>query len=79
MYSNIGVFLNGAELSVNSENLKHHWSMNWYQFKDPGTYMCLAGAVVASWSVKQEVWGSSPFTVMTSIFVTEFAEFIENI
>ena len=39
--------------------------------------MCLAGAVVASWSLTQEVAGSSPFTVVAnrSIFVTEFAEF----
>ena len=28
--------------------------------------MCLAGAVVASWSLTQEVAGSSPFTVMTN-------------
>ena len=27
--------------------------------------MCLAGTVVASWSLTQEVAGSSPFTVMT--------------
>ena len=36
--------------------------------------MCLAGAVVASWSLTQEVAGSGPFTVMTNIFVTEFSE-----
>ena len=41
--------------------------------------MCLAGAVVASWSLTQEVAGLSPFTVMTNIFVTKFSEFIENI
>ena len=41
--------------------------------------MCLAGAVVASWSLTQEVGGSSPFTVMTNTFLTEFAEFSENI
>ena len=35
---------------------------------------CLAGAVVACWSLTQEVAGSSPFTVMTNIFVTEFIE-----
>ena len=34
--------------------------MNWAQFKDPVSYMCLAGAVVASWSLTQEVTGSSP-------------------
>ena len=53
--------------------------MNWAQFKDPGSDMCLAGAVVASWSLMQEIAGSSPFTVMTNIFVTEFADFSENI
>ena len=47
--------------------------MNWAQFKDPVSHMCLAGAVVASWSLTQEVAGLSPFTVMTNIFVTEFA------
>ena len=36
--------------------------------------MCLAGAVVPYCSLTQEVAGSSPFTVMTNIFVTEFAE-----
>ena len=30
--------------------------------------MCLAGTVVASWSLTQEVASSSPFTVMTNIF-----------
>ena len=41
--------------------------------------MCLVGDVVASWSLTQEVVGYSPFTVMTNLFITEFAEFIENI
>ena len=41
--------------------------------------MCLAGAVVASWSLTQEVAGLSPFAVMTNIFVTGFSEFSENI
>ena len=40
--------------------------------------MCLAGTVVASWSLTQEVAGSNPFTVMTNIFVTEFSEFTET-
>ena len=40
--------------------------------------MCLAGTVVASWSLTQEVTGLSPFTVMTNILVTEFSEFIET-
>ena len=41
--------------------------------------MCLGGDVAASWSLTQEVAGSSPFTVMAPIFVTEFNEFSENI
>ena len=53
--------------------------MNWTEFKDPVSHVCLAGAVVASWSLTQEVAGSSTFTVMTNIFVTEFSEFSENI
>ena len=35
----------------NSGNLINHWA----QFKDPVSHMCLAGAVVASWSLTQEV------------------------
>ena len=31
--------------------------MNWAQFKDPVSDMCLAGTVVASWSLTQEVVG----------------------
>ena len=53
--------------------------MNWAQFKDPVSHVCLAGTVVESWSLTQEVTGSSPFTVMTNIFVTEFSEFSEKI
>ena len=41
--------------------------MNWAAFKDPVSHMCLTGDVVASWSLTQEVVGSSPFTVMTNI------------
>ena len=32
-------------------------------FKDPVSHMCLAGAVVASWSLTQDVAGWSPFKV----------------
>ena len=49
--------------------------MNWVQFKDPVCHRCLAGDVVASWCLMQEVAGLSIFTVMSNIFVTEFAEF----
>ena len=31
--------------------------MNWAQFKDPVSHMCLAGTVVVSWSLTQEVAG----------------------
>ena len=40
--------------------------------------MCLAGAVVSSWSLTQEVAGMNPFTVMTHIFVIESNENIEE-
>ena len=43
--------------------------MNWAQFKDPVSHICLAGAVVASWSLTQEVAGSDHFTVMADIFI----------
>ena len=42
-------------------NLINHWSMKWDQFKDPISHLCLAGSVVASWSLRQEVAGSNPF------------------
>ena len=51
--------------------------MHWGQIKDPVSHMCLADAVVASWSFTQEVAGSNTF--ITIVFVTEFSEFIENI
>ena len=34
--------------------------------------MCLTGAVVACWSLTQEMASSSPFTVIRNILVTEF-------
>ena len=52
--------INGAELSlnsVNSEKLINHSNMNGVQFRDPISHMCLAGAVVACWSLTQEVAG----------------------
>ena len=67
-------FLHWPELSLNSGNLINHWNMNWAQFKDSAFHMWLAGTVVASWSLTQEVEGSSPFTVMKRFLVTEFAE-----
>ena len=78
-------FLNGTELSLNSVNsadsgnLINHWTMNWAQFKDPVSHMCLVGTVVTSWSLTQEVAGSSPFAVVTNTFATEFAKFSETL
>ena len=40
--------------------------------------MCIAGTVVASWSLTQEAAGSSPFTVMIKIFLSEFRENIQE-
>ena len=74
--------LNGAELSLNpvnsanSENLRNHWSMNWVQYKDLNCYLCLCGLVVSSLFLTQEILGSNPTMLF---FVTEFAEFSENI
>ena len=39
--------------------------------------MCLAGTVVASSSLTQEVAGLSPFTIIRNIFVTELTELIQ--
>ena len=51
--------------SANSVSQISHWSMNLSQSKDLVSHMCLAGAVVASWSLTQDAAGSNPFTVMT--------------
>ena len=50
--------------------------MNWAQFKVPVSHMFLAGTAVASWSLTLEAVGSSPFTVMTNIFVRECESFL---
>ena len=42
--------------------------MNWNQFKNPVPQMHLADAVVAFWSLTQEVADSNPFTLMIIIF-----------
>ena len=76
-----GVFLKWNINSMNSAksgNTINHWSMDQGQFKDPVSHICLAGTVVASWSLTQEMSGLSPFTVLTNIFVTEFREFRET-
>ena len=53
------------EFRDSNKSLKHEFKA---QFKDSVSHMCLAGAVVASWSLIQEVADSSPFTVMTNNF-----------
>ena len=40
--------------------------------------MCVECALVAPWFLAQEVACSNPFTVMTNIFVSEFAENIKG-
>ena len=51
-----GVFSKWNRNSLNSGNLINH-CMTWAQFKDPISHVCPAGAVVASWSLTQEVAG----------------------
>ena len=71
-------FLNGAQPSLNSGNLINHLNMNWNQFKDPVFRLCLAGAVVASWSPTQELAGSNPFTVVTNILSLKSANSVKT-
>ena len=53
-------FPDRAELSLNSMispssgNLLNHSNIDWAQFKDPVSHICLAGAVVASRSLTQD-------------------------
>ena len=59
---NSGVFpkwIRNSENSAISGNLIYinHWSMKCSQFKDPVSHVRLAGAVVASWFLTQEVAG----------------------
>ena len=60
-----------SEFRESDKSVKHKLE----SVKDPVRNTCLAGAVLAYWSLTKEVAGSSPFTVMTNIFVTEFAKF----
>ena len=64
-----------SKFRESDKSLKHELE----SVNDPVFHMCLAGPVVASWSLIQEVAGSNPLTVMTNIFVTEFTDFSENI
>ena len=42
---------------ITDPDTKYELGMNWAQFKDPMSHMCLGGAVVACWSLTQEVVG----------------------
>ena len=47
-------------------------SLNWAQFKDPVSNMCLAGTVVASWSLTQKVagWQVQALLLKSQIFLS---------
>ena len=51
--------------------------MNWDECKDPVSHVCIAGDVVASWSLSQSLTGSSPFTVMTNILLLDSIQLIQ--
>ena len=68
-------FTEFSEFRESDKSLKHELG----QFKDPIAHICLAGAVVASWSLTQRGGRFESFTVMINIFVSEFSQFIENI
>ena len=67
-----GVFPKWKGNLLNSGNLINNWNMNWDQFKDPVSYLCLAGWVVTSYSLTQEIAGSS--NLFDKYFVVEFSE-----
>ena len=70
--------LNEAELSlnsVNSENLRNHWSINWVQYKDLLCYLCLCGLVVLSLSLTQEILGFNA-TMLIFYFILFFGHWI---
>ena len=74
-------FLNEAELSLNSGNLKITEAWIGLNLKILSLHVsCLCcGSILVSYTRGGCVAGSNPFTVMTNFFVTEFAEFSENI
>ena len=53
--------------------------MNWAQYKDPLCDLYFAGAVIASWSLTQEVAGSNNLFKMIIFFVIELRKFSGNI
>ena len=46
--SSSGDFPKWNRNSVNLGILINHWNMNWSQFKDPVSHMCLAGSILVS-------------------------------
>ena len=64
-----------TEFSEFREN-DNHWSMSWAQFKDPVSYMCCAGAVVACWALTQEVAGWQGFE--SFYWMTYFCHWIQR-
>ena len=73
-------FLDAAELwlnsviSVISGSLINQWSMNWAQFQDPVSHICLADPEVANWSLTQEVADLNSVKTFrkNSIYLTAF-------
>ena len=59
----LGFSLNGAELWLNSENLRNHWILNWAQFKDPIRYptFCQYGIISVSNKSDSGFKYSNPF------------------
>ena len=77
------VFPKWAELSLNlasSGNLINHWSINWYQFREQRQQDMweTGGSILVSYTRGGWVAGSSPFTIMTNILLTEFSKFSET-
>ena len=52
--------------------------MNWAESKDPVSYMCLVGAMIASLFLTQEVAGLSTSTVMTNILSLNSANSVKT-
>ena len=60
------IFLN----SVNSRKMINYWSMNKGQCNDLFCYLCLPGAVVARWSLPQEIAGFNTAIPLISHFLS---------
>ena len=59
-FSLMGIFPKWSRTFSEISELINHRSMNWTKFINPASHMCFTGVVVASWSLAQEVAGSSP-------------------